>query len=511
MNIVLNLQPLMDFFNLPPETMLWHFMAYYGWIIIALMFLFSVREMWLLHVESIYMGKVKYVMLAIDIPRANTQSPRAVENLLAYLAGAHGSINFFEKWWLGKCQVYFSFEIVSIDGYTQFLIRTPIDLRNLVETSVYSQYPDAEIIEVDDYTEGAPLKFPNEEYDVFGSEFIQSAPEMLPIKMYKEFEHQLGPDETYYKDPMASLMDLCSSLQKGEQLWYQLLIIPTGFDWVKDAEPEIDKIVGKKAKVSKANEFIDNVVEGMGNLSESVYSIWGDIKAAEDKEFKPLSMMELRPKQKKQIEGMHMKVSKLGFLAKIRFVYLAKKDVYNPKKVANGFVGYIKQFAALDLNSFKPDLNYTFTSTSYFNSVNRANERKRNIVRNYIDRAASAGRNPGLYNIEELASIWHFPIEASVSAPLIQKTPGKKAKPPMSLPSEETIAYHETLEPIYSLKEEKSQGKEAANKASKSPAEASPFEESPSEASLSEESPAAGPASAPAIKKSAAPDNLPFA
>ena len=243
MNIVLNLQPLQDFFNLPPETMLWHFMGYYGWIIVAIMFLFSVREMWLLYVQDKFMSQVKYVMLAIDIPRANTQTPMAVENLLAYLAGAHSTINFFEKWWEGKCQLYFSFEIVSIDGYTQFLIRTPVDFRNLVETGVYSQYPDAEIIEVDDYTEGAPLKFPNEEYDVWGSEFIQVAPQMFPIKLYKEFEHQLGPDENYYKDPMASLMDLCSSLQKGEQLWYQILIVPTGFDWMGQADKEIDKIV----------------------------------------------------------------------------------------------------------------------------------------------------------------------------------------------------------------------------------------------------------------------------
>jgi hypothetical protein len=494
MNLVINLQALQQFFSLPPDVMLWRFMGYYGWIIISIMFLFSVREMWLLYVQTKFVSKVKYLMLAIDIPRANVQSPRAVENLLAYLAGAHGTINWFEKWWEGKCQVFFSFEIVSIDGYTQFLIRTPVDFRNLVETGVYSQYPDAEITEVDDYTEGAPTKFPNEEYDVWGAEFIQSAPKMFPIKMYKEFEHQLGPDETYYKDPMASLMDLCSSLQPGEQLWYQILIIPTGFDWVKDAESEIDKIVGKKAKVSLVNSLIDSTVEGISDLSESVYSIWGDVKPKPEKEFKALSMMELRPKQKKQIEGLHMKVSKLGFLAKIRFVYLAKKEVYNPKKVASGFVGYIKQFAALDLNSFKPDLDKTGTSTAYFHKVKRLNDRKRRIVQNYVNRSGEGGRYPSIYNIEELASIWHFPIEASVSAPLIQKTPGKKAKPPMSLPSEETIIYHDVLEPIYSLEES------ASNQSEETPS-ALPVENSPLKTEPDVET----------AKRGSAPSNLPFA
>jgi len=467
MNIVVDLSSIVEFFNAPPETILWRFMAYYGWIIIAIMFLYFAREMWLLRVQDGYYANIKFIFLAIDVPRLNEQSPRAVENLLTYLAGAHGTINFFEKYWEGKFQLSFSFEIVSIDGYTQFIIRTPVDFRYLVESAVYSQYPDAEISEIDDYTEGVPKKFPNEEYDVWGAEFIQVTNQMFPIKMYEEFEHKLGPDETYFKDPMASLMDLCSSLQRGEQLWYQILIIPTDFDWIKEADVEVDKIMGKKPTVSFFNGVIDSIVEVIGGISEAIYSLWGDVETKE-KEFKALSMVELKPKQKKQVEALHAKMSKLGFLAKLRTVYIAKKEVYMPKKVANGFVGYIKQFAALDLNSFKPDMKYTATSTAYFAKVKRLNERKTNIVNNYINRAVGSGRNPGIYNISELATLWHFPLEATTKAPMIQKAPMKKAKPPLALPTEDSAAvFQDSLEPIYSLSE---------NKVS----EAAPEEEAPS-------------------------------
>lgn len=456
MNIVVDFSSIGEFFNAPPETILWRFMAYYGWIIIAIMFLGLAKEMWLMKVQGEFAKNIKYMFLAIDVPRGNEQSPRAVENLLTYLAGAHGTINFFEKYWEGKFQVSFSFEIVSIDGYTQFIIRTPVDFRYLVESAVYSQYPDAEISEIDDYTDGVPRKFPNEEYDVWGSEFIQVASGMFPIKLYEEFEHKLGPDETYYKDPMASLMDLCSSLQKGEQLWFQILVIPTDFEWVKGADAEVDKIMGKKPKISFLNSVIDFVVGIIGIISEAIYSLWGDVDVKE-KEFKALSMMELKPKQKKQVEALHEKIAKLGFLAKLRTVYIAKKEVFMPKKVASGFVGFIKQFAALDLNSFKPDMKYTATSTAYFARVKRVNERKTNIVNNYINRDAGAGRNPGIYNIAELASIWHFPLDATTKAPLIQKAPMKKAKPPSALPTEENIAvFQDSLEPIYSLDEKKS-------------------------------------------------------
>ena len=455
MNIVVDLSSISEFFNLPPETMLWRFMAYYGWIIIALMYLYFAKEMWLIKVQMGFLKKVKFMFLAIDIPRGNEQSPRAVENMLAYLAGAHSTLNWFEKYWEGKFQLSFSFEIVSIDGYTQFIIRTPVEFRYLVESAVYSQYPDTEISEIDDYTEGLPRKFPHEEYDVWGAEFIQVSNQMFPIKLYEEFEHKLGPDETYYKDPMASLMDLCSSLQKGEQLWYQILVIPTDFDWVKEADVEVEKIMGKKPTVSFFNGIIDFVVDVIGAISEAIYSIWGDVEVKK-KEFTPLKMLELKPKQKKQVEALHEKTAKLGFLAKLRMVYIAKKEVFTPKKVVNGFVGYIKQFAALDLNSFKPDMKYTATSTTYFNKISRLNQRKTNIVNNYINRDAGSGRIPGIYTIAELASIWHFPLEASTNAPLVQKAPMKKAKPPLSLPTEEDISvWRDTLEPIYSLDDKK--------------------------------------------------------
>lgn len=434
---------------LPPDVMLWRFMGYYGWLIIAIIYLMFARETWLLYVRGKFASQIKYTFLALDIPRANEQSPRAVENLLAYLAGAHSTINWFEKYWEGKIQLIFSLEIVSIDGYTQFIVRTPVDFKSLVESAVYSQYPDAEITEIDDYTEGIPKKYPDDDYDIAGAEFIQSANQMYPIRVYEEFEHQMGPSEMLFKDPMASLMDLCSSLQRGEQLWYQILLIPIGFDWMDEAEDEIAKIIGTKPKTTGVNKLIDYVNKGIWSGSEAIYpaSEWG----LEEKEFKPLSMVELKPKQKKRVEGLHRKVAKLGFKAKLRMIYVAKKDVYNPKKAFNGFVGYIKQFSALDLNSFKPDMDRTATSTAFFAKVRRLNERKRNIVTNYINRDWYAGRMPGIYNIEELATVWHFPVEATVRAPLIQKTPAKKAKPPIALPSEDTVVYQDTLEPLSSL------------------------------------------------------------
>ena len=431
MEITINTTALETFFSLPADQMLWIFFINIGWMIIAAVFLYGISLIYLQKIRAQWAAKnLKFIILAIDVPKGNEQSPKAVENMFTYLAGAHGSINFFEKWFEGKFQVSFSYEIVSLEGYTQFLIRLPIEFRNLIETSVYSQYPDAEISEVDDYVDTVPHHFPDEDYDIWGAEFIQANDWPFPIKLYQEFEHKFGESETQFKDPMASLMDLCSSLHEGEQLWMQVVIIPIGFDWVAETDKAVDKILGKKKKSSGT---MSKFVEWMGDASEMVYSIWGDIEAKSEDD-KGLSMMELTPKQKKQIEAIQMKASKLAFEAKIRVVYVARKDIINRSKVVNGVVGYMKQFASLDLNNLKPDVKLTMTKTAYFNKDKRLLRKKNAMISNYIAREDTAGRNPGLYNIEELATIWHFPIEANVKAPMIQKAPGRKADAPSSLP-----------------------------------------------------------------------------
>lgn len=436
MNIVIDISAINAYLNLPPDQMLVVFMLNFGWIVIAIVFLFGVRDVYLFWLRHKWAAKHQFILLAIDIPRGNEQSPKAVENMFTYLAGAHGSINFFEKWFEGQYQKSFSYEIVSLEGYTQFMVWTPSEFRNLVESSVYSQYPDAEISEVDDYTKMVPQSYPDEEYDIWGVEYILDQNWVYPIKQYQEFEHQMGPSETQFKDPMASLIDLCGSIRQGEQLWYQIVLTPIGFDWVKESEKEINKILGKKAKSKK--DLFSLGVEAMGAASEMVYSIWGDIEE-KPKEERAKSMLELTPDEKKKVEAIHLKSTKLSFEAKIRFVYVCKKEVKNNQKVVSGFVGYMKQFMSLGLNNLKPDMKLTATKTMYFRKVPRLIAKKRKIFQAYINRSDTRGRKAGVMNIEELATIWHFPLEANVKSAMIQKAPGRKADAPSSLPLAEEL------------------------------------------------------------------------
>ena len=458
MDIVIDFTPLIEFINLPFYLILWKIFIYGGWIPISIIFLWGFFQIWVDYIQSKWYATQKFILLAIDVPRNNVQTPKAVESIFAYLAGAHGSLNLIEKYWLGMFQLGFSFEIVSIDGYIQFLVYTPEKFKDLVESAIYSQYPDAEIVEVNDYTTGIPTKYPNEVYDVWGSEFILANKYVYPIKTYKEFGDPLSLNpETQFKDPMASLMDLCSSLKKGEQLWYQIVIKPIDFEWTKAASKEISKILGEKVASEKniADKIIDMILNLLSDFSDMIYKLGEGSSAKEEKKDDSFKMMNLKPSEKRKIEAIEEKISKIGFEFKIRFVYVARKEVMNKPKVVNGFVGYMKQFIDVNLNNLKPDTKKTATTASYFLKDYIINTRKRKIVSNYKARSIWSGRKPGILNIEELATLWHFPLETVVKAPLIQKVPGRKAEPPMSLPVSDETVKEEAVSNIFEDKKEK--------------------------------------------------------
>lgn len=431
MEIIFDFTIFNRFFNLPASTMAWRFLLNFAWPFLCIFFLFGVRELYLYWIRGKWSQGHKYILLAIDIPRGNEQTPKAVENMFTYLGGAHGSVSFFEKWFLGLYQKSFSFEIVSTDGYTQFIIRTPIEFRNLVESAVYSQYPDAEISEIEDYVNSVPHNVPDDDYDFWGVEFVQGAPAAYPIKCYQEFEHSIGPSEMQFKDPMASLMDLCSSLKEGEQLWFQIIVAPTDFSWIKNSEKEINKLLGRKPKVK--DDFFDKGVSVLSDVSEMIYPLWGEVDTS-SKEERSKTMMDLSPGEKEKVEAISRKASKIGFEVKMRVIYMARKDVMNKAKAVSGFVGFIKQFISLNLNNLKPEMKRTATKGAYFNINKQLNRKKRILLDAYINRSDSIGPNSGIFNIEELATLWHFPVEASVKSSMIQKAPGRKADAPSSLP-----------------------------------------------------------------------------
>lgn len=400
-----------------------------GWIPLIPIILWVLGEGWLIYIREKYERSVSYVILAIDVPRDNEQSPKAVEQLFAHLSGIARKGNLIMRYVRGFQQPVVSLELVSIGGYIQFLFRTPAGHRDLVESAIYAQYPNAEISEVNDYVPQIKPEFPNH-LDLWGAEIALTNQTVFPIRTYPSFEHPLSQK---FLDPIASLLEIMSRLKAGEQIWLQLLVTPTlTNNWRKQGERLIRRLIGAKVKEAAVGPggTPGQIASGLyETLVASLYTP-GQPETPAKREL-PSLMQHLAPHERSIVESIGMKISKIGFETKFRFIYLADKNQFDITRVP-AVLGALKQYNTLDLNGFKPD-GKTKTNVDYFMLATRARWRKRRLFRNYRLRALRRGQVRFVLNVEELATVWHFPV-MDVKAPLVKKTESKKAEPPATLP-----------------------------------------------------------------------------
>ena len=413
-------------------AMIWQFFLDFGWIILLYMFILAARQMYKNIINGRFLAKQHYVLLAIDIPRDTKQSVKAVENLITGLSGGHWAKCWREEWLQGIVQLSFSLEIVSIEGHIQFLIHTPVQYRALIEASVHTQYPDAEITEVEDYTNDFPSKFPDEKYNWKGGEFGPVKSDGIPIRTYPEFEDPLDGE---FKDPLAFLMENMSKLEKGEQAWYQLIVQPTGFDWVKKCDAAADKILGVAPKAGK-DIFAAKILLAPFRLIEALVSEAFGYSSVEVKKKEPRKVMDLTPGEKEALEKIQAKKHKMGFICKLRIMYLAERQVFKGWRLG-GLVASVKQFNSNTINSMRPYWDKYGTGSNYFFEWRR--KRKIAWKQNYImglykKRDGYYGYPPYVMNSEEIASLWHFPSIINVKSALLKRTESKKSEAPVNLP-----------------------------------------------------------------------------
>jgi hypothetical protein len=403
-----------------------------GWTVLALIFFWMGSEFLVALRSGRYTKKWQWTLLAVDIPPLAIQSPKAIEQIFAHLSGAQTSVNVGQKYWMGKKQKWFSFEIISLEGYIQFIVRTEMEFRDLIEAAIYAQYPEAEITEVEDYVGLAPDHFPSETQDIFGVEFALENKDAYPIRTYAEFEINLTPDITF-ADPMAAVLENFTRIGPGENFWLQIIIEPTGSHW-KEKGIELVKSVIANKKESHGG-IINKIGDIPMMIAKELFHVWHwDFTAEESAahEDPPGKVSDLTPGGRSNIEAVERKISKIGFKSKIRVIYLANHEVFNPSRCLDGFIGALSQFSIQSSNAIVP---HSATNAHYFFKDQRINTLKHHFITAYKKRKIKMGANSYILNIEELATLWHFPMPF-VKTPLLQKSGVKRSEPPINLPIE---------------------------------------------------------------------------
>lgn len=168
---------------------------------------------------------IKWVLLEIHVPRDVIKSPAAMELIFSNAFYQKSNKGFWEQYIQGAPWFWFSLEMVSIDGKVHFFIRTPTRMRDLVETQIYAQYPQAKVVEADDYTLHIPQYTKNGNWNVWGCEYTKLKDDFLPIRTYRDMEEMdSGTKEEYKIDPITPLIELLGSLPRGQQMWVQIVI-----------------------------------------------------------------------------------------------------------------------------------------------------------------------------------------------------------------------------------------------------------------------------------------------
>ncbi|MFA5358466.1 MAG: hypothetical protein WC310_01435 [Patescibacteria group bacterium] len=400
-----------------------------GWLVfplIVLIFIFpEIKRIWRDWRKAKYKSKWQYVVLSINAPRLNEQLPNAVENIFTALSGTWKRVDWFEKYFVGKTQVKFSFELISRGGFIEYVIRAPRHYRDLVEAAIYAQYPSVDIAEIPDYTtQYRSLRWPDNDggYDMWGAELELKNKYYYPIKTWKEFG---DADIKKYKDPMYALLEVLAKVGSGEEFWFQILVTPVGHGWQKKANEYSKKLLG----IGSSNKSIWGEIVSIFNMVGEMVFPPGESSNKKD------DSKELTSKERELAEKVQEKAAKVGFECNMRTVYIAHKEVFNKNKVKEAFLGALNQFTDLYANGIVQSRRARVSlSHRYYRRKWRNNKAKNWIMRNYCGRS---GRDDSevIMNVEELSTLWHFPL-GDVKTLMLKKSGIVRSEAPFQLPTE---------------------------------------------------------------------------
>lgn len=376
-----------------------------------------------------YMKTLNWIVLEVKIPAGIEKTPKAMEQIFSAVYGIYSfGFRLFQVYLEGhKREDWISFELVGFAGGVHFYIRTPSGYRNIVESAVYAQYPDAEVHEVPDYMNLYPRTLPNKMYDIWGTDYHLSRANAYPIQTYEHFE-EIAPERRL--DPIAAITEVMSKLKNDEMIAIQIFASPTGDEWKKEAEELRDKLVGRKKPAPKS--FGDAVSAFVKNLfkAPAYHPEWPEEMKKEDGS----KMLQMTSGERDVVEAIEKKVSRLGFEVNIRFLFIDKRESFTRSHIG-AVMSTFHQFNTQNLNGLRPNID-TMT-------IIRGNVKPFKDVRIWYKKRKLWEAFKRLYwphrtsilNVEELATIYHFP-SIVVEAPLLRRLGAKKGEPPAGLPTE---------------------------------------------------------------------------
>ncbi|MDP2104032.1 MAG: DUF87 domain-containing protein, partial [Candidatus Gracilibacteria bacterium] len=302
-----------------------------------------------------------------------------MEQLLSSLKAIH--TKSLRSWIFG--QDYISFEYIAYGQEIHFFVVVPKKAKNLIEKQISAFYSDAVIDEVDEIDIFANKKV------VRAVELVLKKPFVYPIRTYQKLE----------SDPMNTITSTLGKLGEGEAASVQILLSPISDTWQKAV---------KRAEKKKGSKFSWSPLSWMSGFLSVMFSSHDEEKKGDDHE------------SEDEDGVMKEKRKKTGYEAIIRIIATGD-DPYIVESEIKNITSSFSQYSIAGGNAFK-------------------SEKKTNLegfIREYIFRYFPFSfAHRSILNIEEIASIFHFPHSKYNKTPEIRWQNFKIVKAPVNLPTE---------------------------------------------------------------------------
>jgi hypothetical protein len=395
-------------------TLLLTYSPYWGPFILALVF----WRAWLKYIRMRYIADQEYVLLELRLPHEVMKSPVAMQAVLESLWQRGGEATFIDRLWKGKVRLWYSFELVSLEGQVHLYIWGRKAMRRTVERTLYAHYPDVEVVEAEDYALALPFSL--ERHNLYGLDYKLDGPIGLPIKTYEDYHlDQTSTKEEQKIDPIAHVLEYCGSMGKGEYVWIQILA---------RASKKEDLTYGPIRNYASYSELAQMEVARIRNNPEQVvvFPDGGSGKVLSDGQMQ-------RIKSINRVAG-----TSRAWDIGIRGIYIAEHEHFDGTNIP-ALIGVWQAFGAPGYNSitidgsrWQPIFDYPWQD---FNGY-RENKKKVEIIDAYRRRSwfhPPYEFHNFMMTSEELATLFHLPGTVA-QTPTIQRVTSTRAQAPANLP-----------------------------------------------------------------------------
>jgi hypothetical protein len=295
-------------------------------------------------------------------------------------------------------QRHLSFEIVADDGFIKFYTVVPVSLVEVIKQAVISAYNSARLEEVPDHNIFSKVGKIN---GTLGGELTLKEKFSYPIATYQDLR----------RDPLQSVLNALSSLEKEDGAAIQILIRPARAGWNKDANELAKKKRKGEDKKKGASMALWWISQTYKALSAPPEDKGGSSSGPPGSD--------LSSHQQSILDSIDEKTRHPGFETTIRIVTSSNVS-QRAQSVQSNIVASFSLYDAPGRNGFRytpaPDIEQFATA--------------------YIMRFFPQHHDQNILNSVELATLFHFPQQEDIPTSQLTRQDSKQVDGPRNVPDE---------------------------------------------------------------------------